>query len=189
MEHAYKEKLISFYESKKRMPSYSEMAKLFGYKSKNAVSKLVDRMIEAGLVAKDSLGKLIPETALLGGVKMLGLVEAGFATPAEESLLDTISLDDFLIKKHDASFMLKVKGDSMYDAGIRDGDMVIVERTTEPKVGEIVIAEIDGGWTMKYLRSKNGKMYLEPANKDFSNIYPEESLNIAAVVKAVIRKY
>lgn len=185
----YQEKLSTFYHNKKRMPTYAEMMKLFGFKSKNAVYKLVNKLIDVGMIAKDNVGKLIPRDGLLGGVKVLGLVEAGFATPAEETLLDTISLDDFLIDKQDASFMLKVKGDSMYDAGIREGDLVIVERTDNAKIGDIVIAEVDGGWTMKYLRKANGKTYLEPANKAFKNIYPEESLNVAAVVKAVVRKY
>jgi SOS-response transcriptional repressor LexA len=85
--------------------------------------------------------------------------------------------------------MLEVKGESMIDAHIAEGDMVLVERNSNPKIGDIVIAEVDGGWTMKYYRrDKSGKVYLEPANKRFKNIYPEYELNIVAVVKAVIRR-
>lgn len=186
---SYKEKLIRFYESHTRMPTYSEMANLFGFKSKNAVARLVAKLVTAGVVAKDRLGRLIPGDGFFGRIKMLGLVEAGFATPAEENLLDTISLDDFLVQRHDASFMLRVKGDSMYDAGIREGDLVIVERSQTARAGDIVIAEVDGGWTMKYLRKNGSITYLEPANSAFENIYPKESLTITAVVKAVIRKY
>lgn len=131
--------------------------------------------------------------SVLGGLKMLGLVEAGFPSPAEEDLnAETISLDDWIIDKREASFMLKVKGDSMYDAGIRDGDMVIVERGLTPKVGEIVIARTEDGWTMKYLKKKSGKngaFYLQPANADYPDIEPHEVLEIAAVVKGVVRKY
>lgn len=131
--------------------------------------------------------------SVLGGLKMLGLVEAGFPSPAEEDLnAETISLDDWIIDKREASFMLKVKGDSMYDAGIRDGDMVIVERGLTPKVGEIVIARTEDGWTMKYLKKKpgkNGAFYLQPANTDYPDIEPHEVLEIAAVVKGVVRKY
>ena len=85
--------------------------------------------------------------------------------------------------------MLEVKGDSMIDAGIQEGDLVIAERGKEPKQGDIVIADVDGGWTMKYYRKKGGQVYLEPANKNYKPIYPTESLNIAAVVKGVVRKY
>jgi SOS-response transcriptional repressor LexA len=86
--------------------------------------------------------------------------------------------------------MLKVKGESMIDAGILPGDMVIVERGKEPKIGEIVIAEVDGDYTMKYYRKdKSGRVFLEPANERFQNIYPENNLEITAVVRSVIRKF
>jgi repressor LexA len=93
--------------------------------------------------------------------------------------------------------MLEVKGESMIDAGIHEGDMVIAEKVNsegrankkEVKDGDIVIALVDGGWTMKYYRNRSGKIYLEPANKDFKPIYPENELVIAAIVRGVIRKY
>ncbi len=122
-------------------------------------------------------------------MQLIGIVEAGFATPAEENLLDTITLDDYLIKNRDASFMLRVKGDSMIDAGICEGDLVIAERALEAKLGDIVIAAIDGAWTMKYLRRRDGMFYLEPANKSYPTIYPTEALSISAVVRAVVRRY
>jgi SOS-response transcriptional repressor LexA len=77
----------------------------------------------------------------------------------------------------------------MIDAGIQEGDLVIVERRGQPKIGDIVIAEVDGGWTMKYFRKKGNQIYLEPANKNYKNIYPTEDLKVAAIVKGVIRKY
>ena len=70
-----------------------------------------------------------------------------------------------------------------------EGDMVVAEKKSQAKDGDIVIALVDGGWTMKYYRTRQGKTYLEPANKDFKNIYPEYQLEIAAIVKGVIRKY
>jgi SOS-response transcriptional repressor LexA len=77
----------------------------------------------------------------------------------------------------------------MKDAGILEGDTVLVERTNSPKVGQIVIAEVDNEWTMKFLRQKGGFYYLEPANDAYEDIYPEEEMRIVAVVKTVIRKY
>lgn len=85
--------------------------------------------------------------------------------------------------------MLTVDGNSMIDAHIEDGDMVLVEKTDKAKDGDIVIADVDGEFTMKYFRKDGNKVWLEPANKDFKNIYPEQYLRINAVVKAVIRKY
>ena len=129
---------------------------LVGFRSRQAVSRLVDRLIAADLVTKDPEGKLIP-TFSNGGVPVLGVVEAGFPSPAEEELIDTMSLDEYLIDNREATYILKVKGDSMLDAGIQPGDLVIVERTNHPRVGDIVIAEVDGEWTMKYLRKRAGK--------------------------------
>ena len=87
------------------------------------------------------------------------------------------------------SYLLEVKGDSMIDEGIHEGDLVIVERRNDAKDGDIVIAEVDGGFTMKFLRKKGDQIYLEPANKNYKPIYPEHDLKISAVVKGVIRKY
>lgn len=181
------QELIEYYKRNKRMPSYSEMMKLFGYKSKNAVFKLVEKFIEAGIVLKDSVGKLIPNN-LFDEVPLLGSVKAGFPSDVTE-VRDSMNLEDFLIDKSKDSYILEVDGDSMIDAHIADGDMVIVERTNRAKDGEIVVAEIDGEWTMKYWREKGSKAWLEPANKAFKPMYPEQSLRVAAKVKAVIRKY
>src|ERR1035437_8570737 len=184
----YKDKIISFYKRTKRMPSYAEIMKLLGFKSKNAVYKLVNKLVGEGMLDKDSSGRLVPNK-LFGEVPLLGLVEAGFPTAAEEELVDTMSIDEYLIERKEATYMLEVKGDSMIDAGIQEGDLVIAERGREPKLGDIVIAEVDGGWTMKYYRKTGGKVWLEPANKAYPPIYPEQDLKIAAVVKGVVRKY
>ncbi|MES2215819.1 MAG: transcriptional repressor LexA [Patescibacteria group bacterium] len=185
----YKNKILTFYKNHKRMPGYAEIMQLVGFRSKNAVFKLINKLIEEGVVSKDSKGRLIPNK-LIGEVPVLGLVEAGFPTAAEEEVLDTMSIDEYLINDKEASYMLEVKGDSMIDAGIQEGDLVIAERSKrEPRDGDIVIAEVDGGWTMKYFRKKGSQVYLEPANKNYSNIYPEQDLKVAAIVKGVVRKY
>lgn len=170
------------------MPGYKEIMGLVGFKSKNAVYKLIGKMVEEGVVEKDDRGRLIPKK-LFGEVPLLGVVEAGLPSPAEEQTLDTISLDEFLIEDVEKTFILQVKGDSMIEAHIAEGDLVIVQKTDSPKIGDIVVVEADGEWTMKYLRRKNNKFYLEPANEKYSPIYPQQSLRVAAVVRAVVRKY
>lgn len=184
----YKEKINKFYLSKKRMPSYGEAMALLGFKSKNAIFKLAQKLEKEGFLFKDDKGKLVPKN-LFSRIKILGSVEAGFPSPAEEELADTITLDEYLIRNKEATFILKVKGDSMKDAGIVEGDMVIVERDSSPKEGDIVIAEVDKEWTIKYFRKKNGKVCLEPANKKYKPIFPKDELKISAIVKAVVRKY
>jgi repressor LexA len=188
MRDIHQTKIESFYSQNKRMPSYSEMMKLFGFKSKNAVFKVVGKLMEAGLVAKDHIGRLVP-SKLFGEVPMLGLVTAGLPATVEEELADTVNLDDLLVKNKALTYMLEVDGDSMIDAHIEKGDMVIVERANTAKDGEIVIAEVDGEFTMKYFHQEGNKVWLEPANKNYQPIYPEHSFNINAVLKAVIRKY
>ncbi len=184
----YKNKIISFYRDNKRMPVYTEIMNLVGFRSKNAVYKLVNKLIEEGILTKDSRGHLIPNK-LIDEVPLVGLVEAGFPSEAEESLLDTVNLDDYLVKDKSLTYLLKVKGDSMIDAGIHEGDIVIAEKRNIAKDGDIVIALVDGGSTMKYYRKKGNQVYLEPANKDFELIFPESQLEITAVVKGVIRRY
>ncbi len=188
MRNEYQNKIESFYKDEKRMPSYSEMAKLFGFKSKNAVFKIVEKLVEAGLVAKDHLGRLVPSQSF-GEIQMAGFVTAGLPATVDEELTDTINLDDMLVGKKELTYMLEVDGDSMIDAHIEKGDMVLVERANTARDMQIVIAEVDEEYTMKYFRKKGEKAWLEPANKNYSAIYPEHSLNVIAVLKAVIRKY
>ena len=122
-----KTKLIDFYENKARLPSFSEMQGLFNVSSKNTVSYWVEKFIKEGLIARDKQGKLVPK-AIDGKIKILGYVEAGFPSAAEEELLDVISLDKYLIINRQATFLLEVSNDSMIEAGIHPGDLVLVER-------------------------------------------------------------
>ena len=186
---AYREKVVAFYRRHKRMPDHSELARLAGFKSKNAAWKLAQKLVEDGVVEKDARGKLVPKN--LGGARLLGVIEAGFPSPAEEELLDVMDFDEFLTPNRESSYILKVKGDSMIDAGIREGDLVVVERRQTYKPGQIVVASIDGAFTMKYLRKGARGYYLEPANALLKPIYPKdgETLSIEAVVTSVVRKY
>jgi SOS regulatory protein LexA len=180
--------ISAFYHEKGRMPSFSEIGEMFRLSSKSSVHKVVGKLQSIGVVSKDSTGRLIPGS-IKSPVRMLGTVEAGFPSPAEEELTDTISLDDLLIQNREATFLLKVSGDSMSEAGILPGDMVIVDKGQTPKSGDIVIAEVDGAWTMKYLRKRGESVTLIPANPKYQPIKPKDELKIAGVVTAVVRKY
>ena len=177
-----------FYKQQGRMPSFSEIGDMLGMRSKNAVFKFVNRLEDIGVVERDHTGRLIPRS-LVSGARVLGTVEAGFPSAAEEELAYTLSFDDLLVGNREATFLLKVSGDSMTEAGILPGDMVIVDRSQTPKSGDIVIAEVDGEWTMKYLRKRGGMVTLIPANHKYKPIRPRNELKIAGVVTAVVRKY
>jgi len=177
-----------FYREKSRMPSFSEIGQIVGVGSKNAVFKLVMRLEDLKVLERDDTGRLLPRS-MAASVRVLGTVEAGFPSPAEEELADTLSLDDFLIDNRQATFMLRVSGDSMKDAGILPGDMVLIDKSQTPKSGDIVIAEVDGEWTMKFLKKRGENVTLIPANPDYRPIRPKKELKIAGIVTAVIRKY
>ena len=151
---------------------------------------MVGHLIRRGVLARDrATGRLVPAAVLEGGPKLLGTVQAGFPSPAEEELVDTLSLDEFLIQKPESSYLVKVTGDSMSGAGILPGDLVIVERGREPKPGDIIIAQVDGEWTMKYFQKQNGKVVLKAANKKYPPMAPERELVLGGVVVANLRKY
>lgn len=181
--------LHRFHRRHRRMPSFRELAELMGWRSKNAAARLVKKLKTKQVLTQDPhSGQLLPGPGF-GWLKVLGSVEAGFPGAAEEEFLDTLTLDEWLLENREASFALQVTGYSMAEAGILPGDTVLVERGKEAGIGDIVIAEIDGQWTIKYLRQKNGSKYLEPANKKYPPLYPQTELMIAAVVVGVVRKY
>jgi repressor LexA len=170
------------------MPSYSELMAVVGFHSKGATYKMVRQLIKGEWVDKDMAGKLLPGRRFFD-LHLLGTVAAGFPSPAEEELADTISLEALLIRNKDATYLLKVNGDSMIEAGILPGDYLLVERGATPRDGDIVIAQVDREWTMKYFRRRGDKVFLEAANKNYQPIHPAEELKIAAVVRSVVRRY
>lgn len=159
-----------------------------GFASKNAAYKLAQKLIDQGYLDKDDSGKLIPRK-LFAPLPNSGIIKAGFPTVADEEINDLVSFDEYLIQRPEATFVLTVSGDSMIEAGIHDGDIVLVDRMQTVRVGDIVVANVDGEWTLKYYQKHGGKVVLVPANKNFDNIYPEQSLEVAGVVISVIRKY
>ena len=180
--------LTAFFRTNRRMPSYAEMIALLGVRSKSVVHFWIEKLIAAGLLTKDEKGHL-SLTKRPFAVPVLGSVQAGFPSPEEEALCDILSMDEYLITRPDASYLLQVSGDSMSGAGIVEGDLVIVEKGREPKGGDIVIAEVDGEWTMKYFRKQGKEVVLEAANPKYPLIRPRQELKLGGIVTAVIRKY
>ncbi|MGA3207769.1 MAG: transcriptional repressor LexA [Syntrophales bacterium] len=181
-------KIAAFFRENRRMPTYSEMLHILGVRSKSVVHFWVNKLLANGLLEKDARGFLRPTRRSLA-LPMVGEVAAGFPSPAEEELRDVISFDEYLIAQPGSSFLLTVSGDSMTGAGIMEGDLVIVERGREPRNGDIVIAEVDGEWTIKYFQKEGRNIILEAANPKYKAIRPKSELRLGGVVAAVIRKY
>lgn len=182
------QKIADFSRDRHRMPTYEEMLTLLAVRSKSVVHFWMNKLLQEGILEKDKSGHLTFINSL-AGVPLAGEVSAGFPSPAEEELRDVISFDEYLITKPAASFLLKVDGDSMIGAGIMQGDLVLVERGREPKTGDIVIAEVDGAWTMKYFHKSGQEVYLEAANPKYPRIKPVADMRLGGVVTAVVRKY
>ena len=178
----------SFFRQQRRMPSYQELLDLLGVRSKSVVFFWINKLISGGFLERDEKGHL-SLTKQSFSIPMVGSVQAGFPSPEEEVLCDIVSMDEYLITKPESSFLLQVSGDSMIGAGIMEGDLVIIEKGREPNIGDIVIAEVDGDWTMKYFQKKGGQIVLEAANPKYPDIRPKTELRMGGVVTAVIRKY
>ena len=122
--------LKKFFYKFKRIPTYEEMLDLFGVSSKNAVSGIINKLIEVGVVVKDDDGKVSP-TNLFFSLPLLGSIKAGFPTledyPENLSEREYLSLDEYVIGKADRCYALKVSGDSMIDEGIRPADTVLID--------------------------------------------------------------
>jgi SOS regulatory protein LexA len=181
-------KIRLFHYKHRRMPSYQEMCRLFGFASKNASFDLAKKLIKLGIVDKNSKGRLILNKALLP-IPVLGTIKAGIPTDAEEQVIDEVTFDDYLVDRPESSYLLKVSGDSMIEAGLEEGDIVVVDKKIRPKDGDIVVANIDDEFTLKYLQKENGKTCLVPANPKYSKIYPKDNLTIEGVVVSSMRKY
>jgi len=97
-------------------------------------------------------------------------VEAGFPSPAEDFIEKGIDLNEELIRNPNSTFCVRVKGESMRDAGIHAGDVLIVDKSLEAQDRQIVVAQINGDFTVKRLRKTKGRVLLEPANSAFPPI-------------------
>jgi DNA polymerase V len=120
----------------------------------------------------------------------LATAPAGFPSPAEDYIDKKIDLNEHLVRHPAATFFVRVDGDSMRDAGVASGDILVVDRALEPKDGSIVVAALDGELTVKRLRRRDGKLFLVPENPDYQpvEVAPEASFMVWGVVTYIIHK-
>lgn len=121
-------------------------------------------------------------------------IRAGFPSPAEDYLSDSLDFNRDLIKHPEATFYGQVEGDSMINAGICDGDIAVIDRSLEPEHGDVVVGYIDKEFTVKYLdltHKKDGWIELRPANESFKPIRIDEDSNfrVWGVVIYTIKKW
>ncbi len=122
--------------------------------------------------------------------QLVGSVVAGFPSPAEQYVEPPLDINTYLIKRREATFLMHVDGDSMRDAAILDKDVIVVDRSLRPASGDIVVASVDGDFTVKYYRKDKDGVRLEPANPDFPviRLKPGQQLQYFGKVIGVVRK-
>lgn len=178
-------------------PSLADLALAFGVRSKNAIAKVVNVLVREKYLQKDPKGRIKilereEETSpghIALTLPLFGPIAAGFAAPVEEQAEEIVTLEEYLVGDRSKTFLLRVKGDSMINAGIHEGDLVIVERGKEPRVGEIVVGVLDGEFTLKRLKKDKGKYYLQAENPEYPDLYAMEELQVAGVVVGMMRRY
>jgi len=180
-------KIQDYFARYRVIPSYARVGVMVGIKSKNGVSKFLARLKLQGYLGQTPDGRLSPGTRFFER-PIVGSAPAGFASPAYELLGDAITIDEYLVEHPSSTVLVEVKGDSMVGAGINDGDMLVVERDPHPETGKIVVAMVDGEFTIKYLQRDKSGYYLQPANPNYSNIRPQGALEIYGVVVGQFRK-
>lgn len=120
-----------------------------------------------------------------------GRVQAGYPSMADEHIEDRVDLNTYLVRHPEQTFLVHATGDSMIDAGIRDGDLLVVDTSIKPQHGKIVVAALDGAVTVKFLIMKKNRPYLMPANAQFDEIpiNPENNVVIWGVVTNSIQTH
>ena len=117
------------------------------------------------------------------------LIEAGFPSPADDYLETKLDLNDLLIKRPAATFLVRVRGNSMRDSGILDGSILVVDSSIDPRSGMIVLAIVDNEFTVKRLIKLKDHWVLRPDNSDYENIVVTSETEIRGVVTSCIQKF
>jgi len=185
----YLAKLQDYYADWKSIPSYASLCEVLGIASKSWVKAVLDRLCKAGFIERTPDGVWIPKRQFFARPLAESSVQAGMPVSITATQGKYLIIDDILIDKPSLTTMIPVKGDSMINAGINDGDIAVVEKRNYANVGDIVVAIVDNDFTLKTLDKEGGKFFLRPANNAYPVIYPQGSLEIYGVLVGLIRKY
>jgi SOS regulatory protein LexA len=184
----YLAKLQDYYARHRVLPSYASIGSLVGLNSKASVADMVLRLKAERFLESSPDRRLKPGKRFFE--RLLGeSVRAGLPSAAGQSAPETLSIDEFLVSHPSRTILITVKGDSMVDAGIHAGDVVVVEKRVAANVGDIVVAILDNEFTLKRLDRERGRLVLKPENKAYPVIRPKGDAEIFGVVVGLCRKY
>ncbi|MBI1887784.1 MAG: LexA family transcriptional regulator [Nitrosomonadales bacterium] len=181
--------LQDYYADWKSIPSYASLCEVFGIASKSWVKAILDRLGKAGFIERTPDGMWIPTSQFFARPLAESSVQAGMPMSVTATQGKYFVIDELLIETPSLTTIIPVKGDSMIDAGIHDGDLAVVEKRLSANVGDIVVAIVDNEFTLKTLAKEGRKFILCPANPAYPVIRPNETLEIFGVLVGLIRKY
>ena len=176
-------------KSKRLPPTIREIASQFGYSSTGTVRDYLRALTSKGYIKthanKSRAIELIREAVF--SVPILGSIRAGLPNLAVEEIEDYLNLES-LVFSDEGTFALRVKGDSMQDAGIMEGDLVLVKRQSMTQPGETIVALVGEEATVKHLTRKGNQFYLEAANSKYPPMAVTEGVAIIGKVISVVRR-
>lgn len=187
-DRSYLSSLQDYYARHRALPSYASIGDLLGLRSKSSVAALVARLKLAGVVESTPDRRLAPTRRFFERPLAASPVQAGMPNAVEDGATDALTIDDYLIEHPSRTVLVRVKGDSMIDAGILEGDLVVVEKRSSARRGDIVIAIVDSQFTLKRLDLERGRFILRPENKAYPVIRPEGALEVFGVMVGLVRK-
>ncbi len=185
----YLGKLQDYFSQYRSLPSYAVIGELLGMASKSAVSALVKRLTLAGFVEMTPDRRLAPTKRFFERELADFPVPAGLPAAANDAMSESLTVDEYLIPRPSSTVLVQVKGDSMVEAGIHDGDIAVIEKRHAASLGDKVIAIVDGEYTMTTLAKDKHGFLLQPENAAYEPIRPQEGLEIFGVMVGLIRKY
>ena len=184
----YLAKLRDYHAEHRLLPSYSKIAALLGLRSTSAVAAMVKRMKAVGVLESGPGGRLLPGRAFF--TRPIAETErGGDAAPTHSRASDGINIDAFLIGQPSRTVLVTVKDDSMTDAGLIPGDVVIVKTGAPAQPGDVVAAIQDDDLTVKFLDRGETGFFLRAGNKAQTMIRPADDPNLLGVVVGMFRRY
>ena len=185
---AYLAQLQDYYARWRALPAYGPLQAVLGLASRSAVAKVLRRLQAAGFLDHTPAGRWTPTARFFTRPTADAPVPAGLPLATADSG-EAHSIDAWLVRHPSRTVLVPVTGDSMRDAGIHPGDRVVVERDAPARPGDVVIAVVDGEFTLKTLAVEDGAAVLRPANPAYPVLRPGERLTIFGVVVGLVRTY
>lgn len=180
--------LQDYYARHRLIPSYAHISALLGFSTKTAAATLVKRLQAAGYLQWTPDRRLSPTPRFFERPRAIASVRAGLPEQVLDAAADMVSIDELLVQRPSRTFFVPIRGDSMRDAGLLEGDTAVCEQGRQARPGDIVVAVVEGELTIKTLVTEGKRLVLRPENPDYPILRPEP-LQLIGVVTGSFRSY